>query len=235
MLIVQVAKIQVRRGPESDLPGAPITTSPLVFETPLDPAELAFSTDTGRLFIGHEPEVGQLNYNRIQFPFQNVEVLTETSDVANARVFDAQYRSAETGFFVTIPMEPNASSDPNDWSTVLLPPPAGSLTNVPVRIDITQGVIAATVTYFVLDGSTPLRHGRLMISHDGGVSAPLISDEAIVARRTDLVGLASRDPAALHDTIRFRATVISGRVTLQCRNLTSLSPRIHFRIDRARP
>jgi hypothetical protein len=206
-----------------------------VFEAPLDPAELAFSTDTGRLFIGHEPEVGQPNYNRIQFPYQNVEVLTENSEIANARVFDAQYRSAETGYFVSIPMEPNASLDPDDWSTVMLPPPLGSSINTAFRVDLTPGVIAACVTYFVIDGAVPVRHGRLMISHDGGVSAPLLTDEAVVPRRTDLVGAASRDPAALHDTFRFRANLISGRVTLQCRNLTDLSPRIHFRIDRARP
>ena len=65
MTITQITRIQHRRGNESDLPQS------------LGDAELGFTTDTGRLFIGAEyhPIAGQ----RAVFPYKNIEILTEYS------------------------------------------------------------------------------------------------------------------------------------------------------------
>lgn len=75
----KITKIQLRRGPEVDLPGQPLLLEPDSFSKALDEGELAFTTDSGRLFIGHKPVIGQRNHNRAKYPYQNIEILTENS------------------------------------------------------------------------------------------------------------------------------------------------------------
>ena len=76
MTITQITRIQHRRGNESDLPQS------------LGDAELGFTTDTGRLFIGAEyhPIAGQ----RAVFPYKNIEILTEYSPIT---IENAKYRN----------------------------------------------------------------------------------------------------------------------------------------------
>jgi hypothetical protein len=79
MPTIQISQIILRSGPSVDLPGAPTSLTPLAFGPGLEPGEAAFMTDTGRIYIGHDPSQGQPNFQRAVFPYQNIEVLTENS------------------------------------------------------------------------------------------------------------------------------------------------------------
>lgn len=63
MAVVQISKIQHRRGRQIDLP------------TRLDEAEFGFATDTGELFIGAS-NLSSIR-GRNTYPFENLKVLTE--------------------------------------------------------------------------------------------------------------------------------------------------------------
>lgn len=77
--IVIVEKVQLRRGLEIELPGKPAQLVPLRLTQGLDEGELAMTVDSGRLFLGHSPRLGDVNYERAVFPYENLEVLTENS------------------------------------------------------------------------------------------------------------------------------------------------------------
>jgi hypothetical protein len=55
MPIIQVSQIILRSGPSIDLPGAPTSLSPLTYAPGLEPGELAYMEDTGRIYMGHNP------------------------------------------------------------------------------------------------------------------------------------------------------------------------------------
>lgn len=76
---IYVDSIQVRRGLEIELAGAPTSVEPLVLSDGLNEGEFGMTVDSGRLFIGHKPKLGDVNYRRAEFPYQNLEVLTENS------------------------------------------------------------------------------------------------------------------------------------------------------------
>lgn len=63
MTVEQISKYQLKRGPKAELP------------TELAEGELAFTTDTGEVFVG-APRVTAIE-NRQTFPYQNVKLLTE--------------------------------------------------------------------------------------------------------------------------------------------------------------
>lgn len=77
--VVYVEKVQLRRGLEVELPGKPAQLSPLRLTQGLDDGEFGMTVDSGRLFLGHSPRIGDINYQRAVFPYQNLEVLTENS------------------------------------------------------------------------------------------------------------------------------------------------------------
>ena len=86
----------MRRGPASDLPNPT-----------LDDGEFGFTTDTGRLFIGQEsPTNGQPNYNRVTFPYQNVEVITETVPLS---LFSPAIQDNQLGFIASVPLTESGS------------------------------------------------------------------------------------------------------------------------------
>lgn len=78
-MIVIISKVQVRRGLEIELPGAPVSLNPISLGPGLDIGELGFTEDTSRLFVGFKPTPNAVVFQRSVFPYQNVEVLTESS------------------------------------------------------------------------------------------------------------------------------------------------------------
>jgi hypothetical protein len=103
MTITIISKVQLRRGTDAELPGTPISLTPLKFNDGLDLAELGYSTDSGRLFIGHSPSVGSPNYDRAQFPYRNVEILTENSPRVGS-LFNLNVRE-QSAFAFYVPTE----------------------------------------------------------------------------------------------------------------------------------
>jgi hypothetical protein len=99
-MTIQISKIQLRRGLEQDLPGAMQANG-------LDIAEVAFTTDTNRLFIGTDPSTSSLvsavhtvrNVSGGGLPYNNVEILTEFSPT-NQLIFDSEARNIKSAFLV---------------------------------------------------------------------------------------------------------------------------------------
>jgi hypothetical protein len=99
-MIVIISKVQVRRGLEVELPGGPITLDPISLSPGLEVGELGFTKDTSRLFIGFEPTPAAPNYLRSVFPYQNVEVLTESSPRIQELFSEFIMNQDGTDFFV---------------------------------------------------------------------------------------------------------------------------------------
>ncbi len=169
MTVTQYAVIILRDDEEDTLPGAPVTLSPLVFEPGLEKNEIVFTKDTGRMFVGHDPEIGQSNFRRTTFPYQNVEVLTELSvDRFNTMV--GGYRRAEgdeSYFYSVLP----ASSS---MTPVILP-----LVDDPTHVfrleDVTS--LAATFDYAGFNSAgKPVKMGQLRLLYGTGVGSPTCVD-----------------------------------------------------------
>lgn len=166
MTTTKIAKTLVRRGVEIDLPGAPRSLSPLTFNQGLDVGEIGFSTDTGRLFIGHDPSQGQPNYRRTDFPYRNIEVLTENSTTTLRRLCSGFLREVTNAAMFEATLAPSATFVEVKHDLAHLgPTPIGSTTAntiVPFRFPGTH--LMASLDYYVYDlDTTPLRSGRLSI------------------------------------------------------------------------
>jgi hypothetical protein len=231
--IIQITKIQLRRGRERDLPGAPSNLSPLFFTPGLGEGEIAFATDSGRVFVGHSPNTGNPNFRRATFPYQNIEVLTENSVDTIMHLLETALRSREAGYFPPVILNPTNSFDENNWATVLITTDAG---NMPFRIDHPggAGIGAAEITYFIFKDSSPIRQGRMMIISSGSVAEPLLTDNSTMAPIVDN----NADAAGALGFIRFRAAIAGPPsdpyLALQYRNTNDAPLRMIFRIERPR-
>lgn len=229
-ILTQVAKIQLRRGPQADLPGAPTSTSPLVFAPGLDTGEFGFATDTSRLFIGATPAVGQAQYNRVSFPYQNIEVLTENSSAALQAVFAAQLGDMQTEYQATYEFLASQSG----WHDVTVVNPAGGAP-IPLRLDLTAFAGAsASLVYFLYNGTAPVRCGRMQVLSNGTSQGPFLADEALSFADPSQ---SATDPALIYAAIQFQAVLEADGgdqiVGLQYLNPTTMTPYLCFRIERA--
>lgn len=194
MTVMQASKIQMRRGPEIDLPGAPSSISPLVFEQGLDIGELGYGTDTGRLFVGFNPSVGSPLYNRITFPYRNVEVLTELSTDALGRHFNVSSREIGAGAYNRSTLQPNT-----DWAPVMV-----DRSSVMRAYQFDGATLAAVVELFIFDDDlTPLRNTtmRLLASRNENEALMACSDLVLDAPETEIVD----GEATYLDSVEFRA------------------------------
>lgn len=231
--IIQISKIQLRRGPEEDLPGAPTSVNPIVLKPGLDIGEMAFSTDTQRIFIGSNPSQGNPNYQRYLFPFQNVEVLTEFSTIANQAVYDNQTRDVQTAFTAS-----SVLTSTSGWTNVPIPFANDTTLTTAFQIDLLgAGGANARIEYFLYDetasSTTPLRSGMLTVSSTSSGNPSLTDDY------TSSLPVGNGDPVTVYGGIAFMATNVSVNgsniVVLQYQNQTTHSPIMMFRIDRAIP
>lgn len=222
MATVSVTKIQLRRGLASDLPGVPTTTSPLVFSPGLDEGELGYTTNTGRLFVGigtTAPTIGMPNYNRIGFPYRNIEVLTENSPPSV--IFNSAFSDNQVAYIQATLLTGSG------FQTMQTVNPATS-TLQDFQIDVSGVGASANVYYFMFDSSNnPIRQGRLMVLWNNTmVGAPLCTDEAqcVIGAYTNL---------------QWQATLTGSggnqHVVLQYINQTGSAATVYFRIDRLHP
>lgn len=233
MPLVEIAQIQLRRGSQSQLPGAPTSLSPLTFAPGLKAGEIALVEELGRVFMGHNPSVGHANYQRSAFPYQNVEVLTENSTDTFRRMWDQLSRSNETGYYVSEPIAADGL-----WNTVLVPPPAGvtGVPSQPFTVSFPPGgpEVTARVVYNVLAGGTIHKAGVMTIMYDGLVD-PMLTDE-YTSDRTSVLG-SPGDPGDIFSKVLFRvatAGVGASELQLQARNLLGVPATLRFRVDRPR-
>lgn len=230
MPTTQISQIILREGPSIDLPGAPTSLSPLTFAPGLELAEMAFMSDTGRVYIGHDPSQGQPNYNRLIFPWKNIEVLTENSvDTLQAMIGAA---TKEQGDFAY-----NTAALPThitDWENVILPR-TGDETYV-YRLPVSDGV-CATIDYAAYDDAfRPVKMGQLTVRYFAGEAEPFMCDEASVMRRTDLLAPEAYQASSVYQQVEFRF-LVSGPtnaryLAFQYRNRTNSILSLRFKTSR---
>lgn len=217
MASIEIAKIQLRRGPESDLPGAPTSLSPLLFAPGLDQGELGFTTDTGRLFVGQSfPTQGSPSYNRSSFPYQNIEVLTENSPLGD--VMGPFLADDRNGYIASAPLI--ISTNFLNLQTVGLDNQGHDF-----YLDLPVSGVNAVIRYFVFDSShLAMRHGQFdVIWNSEMVGQPVFHETSYtgVGNLTDLQW-----------QVAVVGTLADQHVVLQYRNQTGDTPTVYFKIER---
>lgn len=188
MTTTKIAKTLVRRGVEIDLPGAPRSLSPLTFNQGLDVGEIGFATDTGRLFIGHDPSQGQPNYRRIEFPYRNIEILTENSTTTLRRLCSGFLREVTNAAMYEANLAPSTGfAEVKHNLGHLGQTPIGSTTAstvVPFRFAGTH--LMGSLDYYLYDlDTTPLRSGRLSILSEPTELHARFTDAALTSQTYD--------------------------------------------------
>lgn len=199
----------MRRGPQEDLPGAPLNLTIPTFSESLGEAEFGYATDTGRLFIGSIPSSGQINFNRITFPYQNLEILTERSSTVFRRMAGVNNRVVGNEAYIT---SATIAHDGN-WRSIMYGNPLKSYT---FNLDS----FAAEIKYAVWTADNiAKRIGTLRIIHIGETNAPTLEDDALSV------------PTA--NDVRFRLSRVSGdnpQFLFQCRNTSDFDIKILFNV-----
>lgn len=227
---IEISKIQLRRGNAEDLPGAPTTGNPTLPTTPLDTGELAFTTDTGQLFVGPSLQDGGPSLTRPYFPFQNIEVLTENSNAYLTNLFNYFYRDVQTGFYVSVPLN---ITNANEWQTLNVVCGDGI---VPCLINATANFACVQINYYLYDSSSTVRTGKLSCAYNGNSGSPLLEDEFITFPNTSLNSPDSSNPNLVYGSIQFRAVTVangnSQNVVIEYQNIGTSTPTMFFRLER---
>lgn len=228
---IQISKIILRKGASADLPGAPTSLSPLTFPKGLDAAELAFTTDTGRLYLGQDTTVGSPQHNRVSYPYRNIEVLTENStDTLSTMVGSALRDSDEKSYhYATLP------THSTDWENVIVPRTGDA--NYVFRLEYGDNVTATFDYAAFVDGTNlPVKHGTLTVRYYEGEAEPTHTDEASTKRRLDLTEPDASDSTKAYQQVSFRFVVdgpIGGRyLAFQYKNHTNTVLHLRFRTSR---
>jgi hypothetical protein len=241
MPVIEISKIQIRRGDQADL-----------LPSSLAPGEFGMAKDTGRLFLGADPNDTGLFADRSVTPFENIEVLTEASIDTFARLYDRMYRTTgPVGL---------AEGDLNrkPYMTATLAASTSAWTSLQVeRIDPTTGLftpgaledtvlsetssVGALIEYFLCDNTHIIRSGELRIIHDGN----LTTDEAnLIDETTSRCEVPTSSFPITSDTaylsgIRFRAFRLSSgagtRIRLEYKNSTTSAYTVQLRFMTAIP
>lgn len=206
MATIQISKIQMRRGPAADLPNPS-----------LDDGEFGFADDVGRLFIGQDsPTSGQPNFNRVVFPYQNVEVLTESSPLG--QILAPVISDNQQGFVAAVPLVMSGSS-------VTFQVYDSTDTPQDFYVDLPGSGANAIIQYYVFDpDNNSIRVGRLYVLWNTTmVGPPLCTDDAEVA-----VG----DLTDIGWSALLIGSIGNQHIVLQYTNTTGAIATVYFRIDR---
>ncbi len=164
-------KIIIRRGSGVDLPGKPRAISPKQWNRSLEEGEMAYSEDDGRIFVG--PKVGSNlpQSRRLQYPYQNIEVIGENSVEAFEKMHGDRMREGDNRDYYFTTLVPFIT-DPSGLiaSTIIVAASltgnaAGAIKSVTIANDITLMDITESLTE--RDDSTPYRYWRLVGRNDG--------------------------------------------------------------------
>lgn len=222
--ITELAKIQLRSGLSSDLPGAPTSLNPITFSPGLDVGEMALCYDNGRIFIGQAAYVGSPNYNRVAFPYQNIEVLTEASPTLKV-ISDKAQKENNTGFYNSTLISAS------NWTDLI------TTTNGTSSLYVFNGAtVQAMIDYFAFDSlKNPVRMGTLRIFTIASSTTAKVQDDAQSERNSTF----TLDETVDYDTIRFNVVQTGSGNTLgykiQYMNLTGSPINLYFSVKRPLP
>lgn len=237
MPIIQISEIQFRTGVENDLqPGA------------LKPAEPAMLVDSGRIVVGVDPNHSGPWTDRAVFPYDHVEVLTESSLETFARLFDRFHRTlgpvgivegADT--FLRRPFLDAALPISANWTPVLVKrvnTATGLLDDgTTEELTLVEGeTLGGMIEYFLLGADNVVRTGVLTVVHDGNpsVDAARVVDENVAV--PTIVG--NGTPILVDDLfvtgVQFRVMRVSAgpgeyRMRLEYKNTTASAYSIQIR------
>jgi hypothetical protein len=218
MADIQITKIIVLRGESADLPAN------------LDAGELAFSTDEGRLFIGCDPTSGQPQFGRTDFPFRNIEILTENTTELFAKMHGDRMKEGGGLDYYDARLEP----DTNSWAAVRVTRD-GELNDYRIT-DIAS--VSAFIDYAVsnMDG-IPMRMGNMHLTHYTDYAGePHLADNGSTRRNLGLVDGANYEPTQVYGLVLFRFKVAgpinSQYLIFQYKNLTSGALNFRFKVSR---
>ncbi len=234
MAEIEYKKIILRRGPAADLPGEPILGDPPTFTTGLDAGEMAFATDEGRLFIGVDPEEGQPTFERTEFPYQNIEILTENSTGAFSSMHSLRMREGGGDDYYKATL----TDDSEEW--VVLNIYRNGATHQ-YRIEDVSTVMAY-IDYAVSrnDDGTPVRIGQMIVTYYADSElAPQLVNESYMTRDLSLITPNDYDPTMVFDLIDFRF-VVGGTGTnrylgMQYKNMSGEALNVAFKVSRPFP
>lgn len=235
MAVIQISKIQLRRGKQQQLD-----------VNSLDTGEMGFATDTGRLFIGTDPNEYGLWSGRTLLPYDNIEVLTEASLDTFARLHDRMSRMCgPVGLSEGI-----ISRRP--YAEAIMDANITSWTNLPVlRTDangflqdaLTEELVlsqsqsvAAIIEYFIFNDTNIVRSGTLTVTHDGNLVSDeaMLSDEHVADFQIAATGTPILAPTLFATGIKFRAIRVgispNYSFYLQYQNDTSATLRMQMRL-----
>lgn len=227
---IQISQIILRSGEAIDLPGAPTSLSPLTFAPGLERGEMAFMTDTGRIYIGHDPKQGQPQFNRLSFPYRNIEVLTENStDTIQRMVGDAMRDGSDDMFYAAA-----LTTHETSWENVVVPRTGDE--NYVYRLPYSDSV-SAVIDYCVYDPDLkPIKMGALTVRYFEGEAEPQLTDEASVMRRLDLLEPESSRAGNVFGLVDFQFIVagpLNARyLAFQYKNHTNTMLSLRFRTSR---
>lgn len=240
-VIIQISKIQLRRGVQSELG-----------EGSLAPGELAATMDTGRLFLGTDPDQGgplrEMVEDRPIAPYDALEVLTEASVETFARLLDRLSRStgpiglvegAET--FIRRPYMEAELPVSFIWAPVQIKQidQVTGLYGAGADIELTLAEgnsFAGLIDYFMLDASVVVRTGVMVALHDGNES---IDEGRLVDEHVATPAIQGNGTPVLVDDlfvtgVQFRVRRVSSggefRMRLEYKNSTATEYEIKLRV-----
>lgn len=239
-VIVQISKIQLRRGLQNEL-----TVGSLA------PGEMAFTTDSGRLFVGSDPEqagpVREMFEDRPVAPYDAIEVVTEASLETFARLLDRMTRAlgpvgvAEgAGTFLRRPFFEASLPPSENWVPVLIKRVeqatglyAGDETEMTLAESDSFGGL---IDYFMLSNSAVVRSGVMTVLHDGN---PSVDEGRLVDEHVATPSiLGNGSPILVNDLfvtgVEFRIQRASSggeyRMRLEYKNTTEETYEINFKV-----
>lgn len=218
MADIQITKIIVLRGLAQELP------------RDLDPGELAFTTDEGRMFIGCDPAYGQPQYARDVYPYKNIEILTENATELYSKMHGDRMREGGGYDYYDAILK----SDQASWAEVQVDRD-GEYHDY--RIENLSSV-SATIDYAATaqDG-TPVRMGVMQLNHYADYEGkPQLTDNCMIRRDMSLVNPSNYEASEVYGSILFRFSVEgpvnSPYLSFQYKNLSTSVLNLRFKVSR---
>ena len=186
MANIQSTQIIFRKGERNDLPEK------------LESGELGFAINDGSLALGIDARYGQPNYDRSEFPYTNIELLTERSIDAFKRMHDARLKDGGDFDYYDVILAP----DKIIWVPVIHDRAEDYAQYI---VDVRKSV-SMFIDYAVMNNLTgePVRDGRLILWYHPLTNIPTLTDDASQPRSRDAGPHSSYDPTEVFGTVKFR-------------------------------